>query len=67
MTNVLAVRELLEPVTVLVAREAYKTANDAESSIAITIGDHTHFDEMSGIDPLLQHIEDTILAKHLYR
>ena len=67
MADVLAEWELLEPVTLLVVGEADEAADDAELGVAITVSDHTHFDEVLRVDALLEHVEDAVLAEHLDR
>ena len=63
MTEMLAVRELLQSVALLVVWEAYEATHDAVVYVGISVSDYTHFYEVSRVNALLDHIVDAVLAK----
>ena len=66
MAQVLAEWELLQSVTLLVVVKANEASDDTEVDIAVSIGDDSHFDEMSRFDALLEQIVNAILTQCLY-
>ena len=66
MAQVLAERELLQPVAVLVVREADEAPDDAVIRKRVSVGHHAHFDKVLRIDALLEHVVDAVLPERLY-
>ena len=66
MTQVLAERELLEPVSVLVVVEADEAANDSIVGELVSIGDHPHLNELVLVDALLDQVVDAVLSEGLH-
>ena len=66
MTQVLAKGELLESVSILVAIKADEAANDPIVSKLVSVGDHSHLDELILVDTLLDHVVDAVFAQSLH-
>ena len=66
MTQVLAEGKLLESISILVAIEADEAANDPIVGELVSVGDHSHLDELVLVDTLLDHVIDAVLAQSLH-
>jgi hypothetical protein len=66
MAQMLAKWELLQAVALFVAIKADEAPNDAKVDIAVTVGNHSHFDEMGWLYALLEQIIDAILTQCLH-
>ncbi len=66
MAQVHAEWELLQSVTLLVVIKANEASYDTKVDIVVSIGDDSHFNEMSRFDALLEQIVNSILTQGLH-
>ena len=65
VTKMLAVREHLQSIALLVVGEANEASHDPMVNIRVSVSHNSHLDEVSWIHALLKHIVDSVLSECL--